>query len=550
MSKKLLLADDSITIQKVIGITFANEDYDLTIVDNGDVALEKARAVRPDLILADVFMPGKNGYELTAAVKRDPSLKGVPVLLLAGTFEPFDEDKARNSGADGWIAKPFESQTLIDRVEELLAQTPQPTEPVEEAGAPVEMPAAAAEEMEDEWGEAFDLGEEGAIPTDEDLWGSVSFGQEDLAAEPEGAEEAEEEPFVFEEEPLELAEETPSGVFAASADEEDFLFEEELFAPAQDAGVEQESVAKVFAPAPEEEPFVFEEEPLELAEETPSAILAAAAAEEEEFIFEEEPFELAEESPVDAFEAAAEEEEDFVFAEEPLEVMEETPSGEKLPEEPFAPAVKEETFVIGEEVPVAEAPTSLWGEPEEEILLLDEADILEEEELEAAAGPEPEEALALEEDVWGWEEEAETAGAAQAEDIFGEPGPVGETLPPAEEDFSFLEEGPEWGAAEEPEPGEEEPFAPVGEETFAASPIAAPEAVSAPPAPAAVEAQVRGLSEEELAQVVEKVAGAVIERLAGTVLEKIAWEVVPDLAESMIKEELRRLKGEAEKVKG
>ncbi len=122
MSKKLLLADDSITIQKVIGITFANEDYELCVVDNGDAALEKARSFAPDLILADVFMPGKNGYELCTAVKTESALKHIPFLLLTGTFEPFDEGKAKVAGADSWIAKPFESQALIDRVEELLAR--------------------------------------------------------------------------------------------------------------------------------------------------------------------------------------------------------------------------------------------------------------------------------------------------------------------------------------------------------------------------------------------------------------------------------------------
>ncbi|RME34148.1 MAG: response regulator, partial [Deltaproteobacteria bacterium] len=129
MGKRLLLADDSITIQKVIGITFANEDYELDIVDNGDAALERARATQPDLILADVYMPGKNGYELCQAVKNDPNLRRIPVLLLAGTFEPFDEDKARQAGADAWIAKPFESQALIDKVEELLAQAAEAPEP-------------------------------------------------------------------------------------------------------------------------------------------------------------------------------------------------------------------------------------------------------------------------------------------------------------------------------------------------------------------------------------------------------------------------------------
>ena len=160
MTRKLLLADDSITIQKVIGITFANEDYQLVIVDNGDAALEKARAERPDLILADVFMPGKNGYELAAAVKQDPALQGVPVLLLAGTFEPFDEEKAVSSGADSWISKPFESQALITKVEELLSKSSAaaPVQPVAPA-APIQpsaptAPTAPAPPVADPWGDS------------------------------------------------------------------------------------------------------------------------------------------------------------------------------------------------------------------------------------------------------------------------------------------------------------------------------------------------------------------------------------------------------------
>ncbi len=161
MSKKLLLADDSITIQKVIGITFANEDYDLTIVDNGDAALQKAQADKPHLILADVFMPGKNGYELCAAVKQDPGLKDVPVLLLTGTFEPFDEEKAVSSGANGWIAKPFESQALIEKVEKLIAggapaaaaAPPTPPQPAAPAPAQPAAPTPAAPTSPDNWGD-------------------------------------------------------------------------------------------------------------------------------------------------------------------------------------------------------------------------------------------------------------------------------------------------------------------------------------------------------------------------------------------------------------
>src|SRR5512135_1529027 len=103
MGYKVLLADDSITIQKVIGIIFANEDYDLTVVDNGNSALEKAKEILPDVILVDALMPGKSGYEVCREVRLDDSIKDVPLLLLVGAFEPFDEEKARNSGADDHI---------------------------------------------------------------------------------------------------------------------------------------------------------------------------------------------------------------------------------------------------------------------------------------------------------------------------------------------------------------------------------------------------------------------------------------------------------------
>lgn len=132
MPKTLLLADDSITIQKVIGITFANEDFALTTVDNGVDAIQMAKRIKPDLILADVVMPGKNGYEVCEYVKHDPELRGTPVLLLAGTFESFDEAEMARVGADGHITKPFESQTLIDKVHELTSR----------AGTPVGRPSA------------------------------------------------------------------------------------------------------------------------------------------------------------------------------------------------------------------------------------------------------------------------------------------------------------------------------------------------------------------------------------------------------------------------
>jgi CheY-like chemotaxis protein len=91
MGNRLLLADDSITIQKVVAIIFANEEFELTVVDNGTAALEKAREIKPDVMLVDALMPGKTGYEVCAEIRRDPNLSSVPLLLLIGAFEPLDE---------------------------------------------------------------------------------------------------------------------------------------------------------------------------------------------------------------------------------------------------------------------------------------------------------------------------------------------------------------------------------------------------------------------------------------------------------------------------
>lgn len=119
MSIRLLVADDSITIQKVIGIIFSGEEYSLTVVDNGLAAVEKARELSPDVLLIDALMPGMSGYEVCEAVRAMPALAAKPILLLTGSFEPFDEEKAKKCGADDFLAKPFESQQIVTKVKEL-----------------------------------------------------------------------------------------------------------------------------------------------------------------------------------------------------------------------------------------------------------------------------------------------------------------------------------------------------------------------------------------------------------------------------------------------
>ncbi len=93
------------------------EDFTLTAVDNGlDAVANRAKELRPDVVLADCMMPGKNGYEVCEMLKTDPSTAHIPVMLLAGTFEPFDAAPRPGGGANGHIPKPFDSTSFLDRV--------------------------------------------------------------------------------------------------------------------------------------------------------------------------------------------------------------------------------------------------------------------------------------------------------------------------------------------------------------------------------------------------------------------------------------------------
>jgi CheY-like chemotaxis protein len=123
MPLKLFVADDSITIQKIISLAFSGEDALIEFVSNGDAAIDGIRNFGPDIILADVFMPGCNGYEVCAQIKKDPELLKTPVVLLVGTFEPFDEAEASRVQCDGVLMKPFDTSELIRKVLELTGKS-------------------------------------------------------------------------------------------------------------------------------------------------------------------------------------------------------------------------------------------------------------------------------------------------------------------------------------------------------------------------------------------------------------------------------------------
>jgi CheY-like chemotaxis protein len=104
---KILVADDNSNIQKMVGLALKDQGIDVVAVGNGEAAVRKISDIIPDLVLADVFMPVRNGYEVCQYVKQDPALAHIPVILLVGAFDPLDEQEAQRVGADGVLKKPF-----------------------------------------------------------------------------------------------------------------------------------------------------------------------------------------------------------------------------------------------------------------------------------------------------------------------------------------------------------------------------------------------------------------------------------------------------------
>ncbi|HEY3349750.1 MAG TPA: response regulator [Thermoanaerobaculia bacterium] len=137
MPSRILLADDSLTIRKVVELTFTGSEFELRAVGNGDDAVALLAEFEPDIVLADAVMPGKTGYDVCEDVKKRPGGRYVPVVLLTGTFEPFDKPRSERVGADSVVTKPFDSQGLASLVRDLVRRAAEA-----KASAPPEPPPA------------------------------------------------------------------------------------------------------------------------------------------------------------------------------------------------------------------------------------------------------------------------------------------------------------------------------------------------------------------------------------------------------------------------
>src|ERR1700738_1117492 len=121
---RILVADDKSNVRKRVGLALKDHGIEVVAVGNGEAAVRKISDLRPDLVLADVFMPVRNGYEVCKYVKDDAALAHIPGILLVGAFDPLDEQEAQRVGADGVLKKPFvPPDPLISMVKSALLRS-------------------------------------------------------------------------------------------------------------------------------------------------------------------------------------------------------------------------------------------------------------------------------------------------------------------------------------------------------------------------------------------------------------------------------------------
>jgi CheY-like chemotaxis protein len=512
MSKKILLADDSITIQKVIELTFSDEDFEVVTVGNGRLALEKLADVKPDIVLCDIIMPETDGYEVCQRVKSDPQTAHIPVLLLTGAFEPFDQERASRVGSDGFLAKPFEPETLITKVKDLLGRTPG------RAAAPAS--AARAEPPAP--------GPPPAPPPPP------------RAAPPQVA-----------------APPTPPPAPAPPA------------APAPRAAPEPQPLTAASAFIPEEPFDAFDAEAIEAQPSAPGAPEPelAPVTPEESATLAGAPEPPPEASPADAASTVMFRADDLPWT---------TAGGERAPQPPVheaaPPEVEPELEPLGVEPEVEPEPYPPPGGPDESGSSGAAFEEVLEEDLEFGTGlpspaPAPPAAPAAEsyeparrpppaettQAVPPRSDDETSTGRFRVPDV--KPPSATETTPPLAPEAAepvlvprdapmeppLGAEGHATPAPEEWKPTPERAPAPPVESFADVQPEVAEPEPSAAPASGAASVPVP-------VDMVEKIAQRVVAQVSERVVREIAWEVFPDLAEALIKQEIERLKAELQKL--
>jgi CheY-like chemotaxis protein len=539
MPRKILLADDSVTIQKVVELTFSEGDYQVTCVSNGKMAVDQLDKNRPDIIICDIIMPEMSGYDVAELVKKNPVYTAIPVILLTGTFEPFDEDRARKSGAEAYVTKPFDSKMLVEKVESLLAakvqfSSSQAVAPVTmfQGGKEYQLPGVVTEDVVKEldvqaqaraqtevpdagfnFPDVEKMGEEMPsvappppelepmdIPEMEDM--SIP-GEKGEAGELKGFDALMEPPMEAEMEPVSVLEATASSVPTPAPEQS--IYESE--AP--------RVIPSYVEPQPTEQPSVATEQVQQLTEEpkiesfasdfnmpeiSDSAFDRRETAIDESSIPDLPDHGVSEaEVNIDEIIKADEAMEEPAAAESAVEAgISDAPVVEHEPERFFEPPAFEEPPELPVEKSAEEEPQGFMDFP-------------------AISAPMAQDILP-------------DASSLLITDLNEQAMMVAEGQKKIDEEKAAVVEDEFEEAQEYPIHQAEEP----AEEPHADLPVEAP-------APAAAPSEIR-VSPEMLEEIVRKV----VSDLAPGIVTNIAWEVIPELANSLIKKRIEELEKEAE----
>jgi len=510
MPKKILLADDSITIQKVVELTFSDGDYEVVAVNNGAKAIQKLSEMRPDIILSDIIMPEKNGYEVCEYVKSHPELRNLPVVLLTGTFELFDPDRAKKAGCDAVVTKPFESQSLIHKVEELIsasrsmtiaAASPAEAVPMATSESPWEEPAAetheepfAAPEPFAHGGDIFGAPSAALTPTTEmpfEAPPAESFSGETRAFPQLNFDE------------LQRMQQEPSATAPLPTTPP---IEPSPWDEGQAFGGETRAFPRMS----------FDDLQKQMQQPTPAPPPAAP---------EPPPAPAAEPSPWDEGPAFGGETRAFPrMSFDELQKQMEQPAPAPPPPPAAAPAPEPSPW---DEAPAFGGETRAFPRMSFEDLQKPQ--------------PEPEPEPEPVSEASPWDEPAPVAETAAPEPSIWDEQPAAEPEMPAFAESPFAASEPE----PEPEPMLEPQPEPEPEEV--AAPVVNPQitdAVVNPQITDAVTAESTGgafdLSDEQI----DRIAKRVVQMMSEQVVRNIAWEVIPDMAEMVVKERIKQLEAE------
>lgn len=120
-AKKIVVAEDNPDMRKILSMRLEINNYLVIMAEDGEVALEKVKQERPDLLILDLMMPKMNGFEVCRMLKFDDKYKNIPIIVLSSLDQQQDREKAIENGADAYFIKPFDLELLLSKIKSLIS---------------------------------------------------------------------------------------------------------------------------------------------------------------------------------------------------------------------------------------------------------------------------------------------------------------------------------------------------------------------------------------------------------------------------------------------